>query len=261
LDAEVVAEQATARADDAEARLSREADRARVAEHELRMLRRASSEREQSSTEPSAPLTRPEVDALAAASAEAQHLAAALEGLTRRVRDAATATEPAATTPEGAGEASADASAPRRTRPLCPPGMQADTPEALDAMLRTRGVVLIVDGYNVSMAGWADAVPAEQRERLVAALERLHLRVRCDVVVVFDGADVVGVQSSRRAGVRVLFSDDGEEADPVVVREVESRPKRVPVIVASSDHWVRQNAEAEGALVVPSAVLLDVLRR
>jgi hypothetical protein len=59
----------------------------------------------------------------------------------------------------------------------------------------------------------------------------------------------------------VLFSEEGEEADPVVVREVSSRPKRVPVIVASSDHWVRDHAEAEGALVVPAAVLLDVLRR
>ncbi|MSO79633.1 MAG: hypothetical protein EXQ79_08495, partial [Acidimicrobiia bacterium] len=260
-DADVVAEQATARADDAEARLGREAERARVAEHELRMLRRESSERAQASIEPPAPLTRPEVEALAAASAEAQRLAAALEGLTRRARDAVAATETCTESPAEPGDAPAAASGPRRTRPLCPPGMQADTPEALDSMLRTRGVVLVVDGYNASMDGWSDAVPAEQRERLVAALERLHLRVRCDVVVVFDGADVVGVQPPRRAGVRVMFSKDGEEADPVVVREVESRPKRVPVIVASSDRWVRQNAEAQGAMVVPSAVLLDVLRR
>lgn len=252
-DADVVAEQATARADDAEARLGREAERARIAEHELRMVRREMNEREQSTQEAPPPLTRPEVEALAAASEEAQRLAASLQGLTRRARDAVVATDPI--------KGSEGASGPRRTRPLCPPGMQSDTPEALDAMLRTRGVVLVVDGYNASMAGWSDAVPAEQRERLVAALERLHLRVRCDVVVVFDGADVVGVQPPRRAGVRVVFSEDGEEADPVVVREVEARPKRVPVIVASSDHWVRDHAEENGALVVPSAVLLDVLRR
>ncbi len=258
-DADAVAEQATARADAAESRFGREADRARGAEHELRMLRRETSEREQSLPEPPPALTRPEVEALAAASEEAQRLAAALEGLTRRARDAVAVTDAM----QGAEPVQgADAmQGPRRTRPLCPPGMQADTPEALDAMLRTRGVVLVVDGYNASMAGWSDVVPAEQRERLVAALERLHLRVRCDVVVVFDGADVVGVQPPRRAGVRIVFSEDGEEADPVVVREVESRPKRVPVVVVSSDHWVRDHAEANGALVVPSAVLLDVLRR
>ncbi len=252
-DAEFVAEQAIARADDAEARLGREADRAREAEHELRMARREFEGREEAHSEAPAPLSRPEVDALAAASEEARHLAAALKGLTRRARDMVPAASPDAT-PEGAA-------APRRTKAPCPPGMQADTPEALDTMLRTRGVVLVVDGYNASMTGWPDAVPAEQRERLVAALERLHLRVRCEVVVVFDGADIVGVQPPKRAGVRVLFSEAGEEADPVVVREVSSRPKRVPVIVASSDHWVRENAEAEGAQVIPAAVLLDVLRR
>jgi hypothetical protein len=46
-----------------------------------------------------------------------------------------------------------------------------------------------------------------------------------------------------------------------VVREVEARPRRVPVIVVSSDQWVLEHAEAQGATVVPSAVLLDVIRR
>jgi predicted RNA-binding protein with PIN domain len=110
------------------------------------------------------------------------------------------------------------------------------------------------------MAGWADASARDQRTRLLAALERLHRRVRCDVLVVFDGADVVGVSPPTRAGVHVVFSADGEEADPVIVREVSARPKRVPVIVVSSDGWVRDHAEAEGATVVPSPVLLNVLR-
>jgi hypothetical protein len=47
----------------------------------------------------------------------------------------------------------------------------------------------------------------------------------------------------------------------VIVREVAARPPRVPVIVASSDGWVHDHADAEGATVVPSPVLLDVLRR
>ena len=55
----------------------------------------------------------------------------------------------------------------RRATPLCPPGMRTDRPDALDAMLRTRGVVLVVDGYNVSMLGWRESTVAEQRDRLV----------------------------------------------------------------------------------------------
>ena len=60
---------------------------------------------------------------------------------------------------------------------------------------------------------------------------------------------------------RVVFSDAGEEADEVVVREVAALPKRIPVVVASSDAWVREHAEAAGAVVVPADALLDTLRR
>ena len=88
----------------------------------------------------------------------------------------------------------------RRTPVPCPPGLRADQPEGLDAMLRTRGVVLVVDGYNVSMLGWPGTPVDRQRDRWCGALERLHLRLRCDVVVVFDGADVEGVTPRRSAG-------------------------------------------------------------
>ncbi|GIU89865.1 MAG: hypothetical protein KatS3mg010_0964 [Acidimicrobiia bacterium] len=59
---------------------------------------------------------------------------------------------------------------------------------------------------------------------------------------------------------RVVFSDAGEEADEVVVRVVQTQPKRVPVVVASSDAWVRGHAEAAGAVVVPADALVSCLR-
>jgi predicted RNA-binding protein with PIN domain len=269
-DAEQASEQARAEANDAQARLAREGERAREAEKELRSLRRELDRHVSEAAAPNESWARPDADALARAVEESRQLTASLEGLTQRAREAAVeeVAAPEVAVPEDGVDASAPATAdsavepsPRRTRVPCPPGMRAETPEALDAMLRTRGVVLVVDGYNVSMRGWSDALPADQRERLLAALERLHLRVRCDVVVVFDGADVGHVPGPRRTGVRVVFSAEGEEADPVVVREVAARPARVPVIVVSSDGWVRDHAEAEGATVVPSPVLLDVLRR
>jgi predicted RNA-binding protein with PIN domain len=94
----------------------------------------------------------------------------------------------------------------------------------------------------------------------VAALAALHLRLRCEVVVVFDGSDVEAVPARRRSGVRVVFSAADEEADPVVLREVDALPPAAPVLVASSDRWVRDHAADLGAAVVSADTLLGVLR-
>lgn len=168
---------------------------------------------------------------------------------------------PPVTRPPLAAASSRPRPRPRRTRPMCPPGVVADSRAGLDGMLRTRGVLLVVDGYNVSKTAWDDAPLEEQRERLVAALAELHLRIRCEVIVVFDGADVRGVPLPRKPGVRVVFSDPGETADDVVVREAGAPATTIPIVVASSDGEVRTRAEAVGAAVVQSSVLLSVLRR
>jgi predicted RNA-binding protein with PIN domain len=139
--------------------------------------------------------------------------------------------------------------------------MMADTPEAAETMVRTPGLAVVVDGYNVSMLAWPEAPVSEQRERLFGALAEFQLRTRAGVTLVFDGANVPGVRPPRRPGLRVVFSAAGQEADEVVVDEVASRPLDVPVLVVSSDAWVRQRAEALGAQVLPSAVFLALLRR
>ena len=253
-EAEAEIARAEAAAVEAEQRLARESERAREAEARLRALRREQSaaiERERSAQRPG--LSDEELHALGEAARDAARLAGRLEALANRPSPIPTS----ASTPPATRTSHAVA----RVRAPCPPGMRADTADALDAMLRTRGIQLIVDGYNVSMAGWRNDQPAEQRDRLLAALERLHLRLRTDVTVVFDGADVERAAGTRHSGVRVIFTTAEEEADPVVVREVDRLPVSTPAIVASSDRWVREHAEAAGATVVPAESLLDVLRR
>jgi len=226
-------------------RLRRESERARDAEQRVRELRRQLKEAG-APKQPAAEVFGPDdIRAIAEAARQAKQLAARLEELTKKRPAAAPASAPTST----------------RAKVPCPPGLTADTADALDAMLRTRGVRLVVDGYNVSMAGWPGQLVATQRERLLGALERLHLRLRADVTVVFDGADVEGVPTPRRPGIRVVFSSDGEKADPVVVREVERLPRSTPAIVASSDRWVQEHAEDAGATVVPADALLELLRR
>jgi predicted RNA-binding protein with PIN domain len=260
-EAEAALTKARTAAEMAESRLGREADRAREAERRLRELRRELADHEEGARAAGAELDDRRLGLLGAAAARARELATELDDLVRSAEAGrAMADRPDPVTP-GGDEPAPAVTPTRRATPHCPPGMRDDTAEALDAMLRTRGVLLVVDGYNVSMAGWPGASAAEQRDRLVSGLSALHLRLRCDSVAVFDGADVEGVTPPRRPGVRVVFSDPGEGADPVVVREGAAPAPEVPVVVASSDAWVRREAERTGAVVVPGRTLLEVLRR
>ena len=208
---------------------------------------------------PEVTLRDDDLQALVDAAGLAARLAKGLGGVADRVetlRDPRPAARPAAAPP---GRAAVPGRR-RRTGLRLPPGLPVDTPEAVETMLRTRGAVLVVDGYNVTKRAWPDAALSEQRERLVSAITALHARTRCDATVVFDGAEVGRSPTERRPGVRVRFSDANEEADAVVVREVAALPVTVPVLVVSSDREVRDRSAAEGATVVSSDTFLRALR-
>ncbi len=238
-------------------RLSVALQRARSLEDDLRTLRadtRALEERAQSLA---SRLDARDERALDEAVTVARQLSVSLEALQRRVREAVPAGEP----PRERVARAREPAPVRRTTPQVPLGVVGDTPAGLEAMLNTPGVVLVIDGYNVAHQGWPDATPADQRERLGIAVTALCRRVRCEVVLVFDGDGTSGPRPVlRRGGVRVLFSDAGQEADELVILEVEALPRRVPVVVASSDAWVREHAAEQGAAVVGADTLARVLR-
>jgi predicted RNA-binding protein with PIN domain len=274
--AEIEHEIAEARraAEAADARLEREAIRARKVDEEMRELRRALKEAEAKARAADAGLPvlrRDDLRALVDAADIAQRLATGLSGVADQARRALERNSSDDTSPPDAPVGDTDKEKEkekkereprhRRAHPRVPPGMVDDDPDALDAMLRTPRAVLVVDGYNVSMLAWGDAPPAQQRDRLLSAISELQLRTRARVILVFDGADVGGVLPPRRPGVRVVFSPEGEEADTVVVRQAADLPVEVPVVVASSDGWVEQHARESGAHVVSSATLLRALRR
>lgn len=176
----------------------------------------------------------------------------------------ATPTSPRPAAPSsGAGRAAPEGPRPRRVPVALPGGMFDDTVEAAEHLLRTPGVVLVVDGYNVTMQGWPELSGAHQRRRLVAALSDLAARTASQVEVVFDGAEVepLSVPTPARPLVRVRFSDPGVEADDVVIDLVGSIPAATPVVVASSDKRVREGARRFGANLVHARQLVAVLRR
>lgn len=255
---EAEAERSRRAATDAEARLRREEGRARDAEHQLREARRELAAVRRELTRGTR-LPPPAAAALEEAWALVRDLAVRIRTVADATREADSRPEEEQASPTRPAARHVDAAVPRAAAP-CPPGMVADSPPALEEMARSRGVTLVVDGYNVSMRGWPQVGTADQRERLTAALSGLHIRTRADVILVFDGADVGTAVPPRRRGVRVVFSGAGEEADHVVVREAGALPPRVPVVVVSSDGWVRSQAERAGATVVSADSLLGALR-
>jgi len=163
---------------------------------------------------------------------------------------------------ERPADAVAAAYAPDGAAPLPQQGRTADDPALLDALLRVPAVHLLVDGYNVTKAGYGSVSLEQQRGRLVSGLGALAARTGAEVSVVFDGAGQEagrGVPPTR--GVRVLFSPTGVIADDVLLELVAAEPQGRPLVVVSSDREVADGVRGMGATPLPNRALLALLDR
>lgn len=155
----------------------------------------------------------------------------------------------------------AQAARPGGRRPTAlPPAIFDDGPEAAHFLLRVAGVVVLIDGYNVSKWKWTALSAAEQRRRLCDVLEQLAARTGAELHVVFDGSDddllnepaVAQGGGSRARTVRVSFSPPQVDADDVILELIGSVPQSRAVVVVSSDRRVRTGASQRGANVISS---------
>lgn len=236
--------------------------RAKVAELEAALTRRQAREREAVPV-----LSAGDVQALVDAAGLARRLADGLAGVADHIGRARTGRPGGAYPGPTAGVPGREPERTGAARPGgappsfdLPPGVLLDSPEGVEAALRTPGATLVVDGYNLTMRAWPGAPVADQRERLLAALTGLAARTRARIVAVFDGSDVPPGGRGPRPGVRVRFSDPGQEADTLVVEEARAVARDAPVLVASSDRWVQDHAEAAGARVIGAGTLVRALR-
>lgn len=185
------------------------------------------------------------------AAAAASRLGAALGAAARALGEHALDEE--ADPPLGAGRVARPSEVPsrppERRLPLpLPPGLLEESREAAEFLVRSQGMLVVVDGYNASLRRWPEHPITEQRRRLVQALAALSARSGCEVHVVFDGAGELARGSlPPRGRVRVTFSPAGVEADDLILDLVDQAPAHRPVAVASDDRRVRREAAARGA--------------
>jgi predicted RNA-binding protein with PIN domain len=145
-----------------------------------------------------------------------------------------------------------------------PPALFDDSIEAARFLVRVQEILLVVDGYNVTLSSWPDLELPRQRHRLVDALAELVMRAGTSVHVVFDGADVAGrfgPPAAVRRKMRVTFSPETVEADEVIIDLVGSVDPSQPVVVATDDRRVRDEVGRRGANVISVTQLLAVLGR
>ena len=154
-------------------------------------------------------------------------------------------------------------SARRRQRsPIAlPGGVYGNREAAGEHLLRTTGVVILVDGYNVAKLGWPGLPLERQREVCIEAAENLARRWGCLIHIVFDGASVVGAAARGRRLVRVSFSPDGVIADDVLRAEVAAVDPDRPVVVVTNDRAISTDVRSAGANVLASDTFLSLARR
>jgi len=202
----------------------------------------------------------PTVDAVDKARRALDAASSALTEVTERVQAATTASQQ---TGVASPPVSAPSGGPARRVPLrLARGALDGTVEATDQLLRAPGVVVLVDGYNLSMRDWRHLDVRTQRESLLSLLTTVVARTGAEVHVVFDGDEdgrrpVVGAAQP----VRVHYSAVDVEADDVIIAMASGIPSERPVVVVSADRRVRDGAAASGANLVDSDALLAWERR
>lgn len=174
---------------------------------------------------------------------------------------------PAGTVPWGTrrGAASpprARAGSGSRTPAPLPPAIFDHTTAAASHLLQVPGMLVLVDGYNVTRSTKDELRLPDQRRWLLDTAAGAAARTGAEFEVVFDGAAAGRpADGPRRLGVQVRFTSADEEADDALLAIVVALPVGRPVTVVSDDRRVRDGAHRLGANVLGVGQLVEAMRR
>ena len=139
-----------------------------------------------------------------------------------------------------------------------PGGVARDPRRAAEFLMRAPAALVLVDGYNVAKLGWPGEDSAAERRRCIGLCEDLARRLGSEIVVVFDGARVVGAHADNRRTVRVLYSHPPESADDVIRSVGGKASVERPLVVVTNDQQVRRDVQSLGANLITSEAFLQL---
>jgi hypothetical protein len=149
-------DQARAEAEEHQHRATRSAQRAHALEEDLRRARADARDLRAKAESMESRLGARDERTLSDAAAAARQLSFSLDALQRRIRE----TPDESSRPEVLDVTRDRLPAPiKRAAPRLPPGVLADSPSGIEAMLATPDVVLVVDGYNIAHVASASPRP------------------------------------------------------------------------------------------------------
>ena len=154
-----------------------------------------------------------------------------------------------------------DVPGPSRKPAALPGGVSRDSRKATDFLLTLPAVLVLIDGYNVAKLMWPDLSLAEQRDRMLDAVDSVARRLGSEMAVIFDGADIVGAHAKHRRLARVRYSPAGVTADDVIRAEVATLDPTRPVVVITNDAAIRRDVTTAGANLVASNAFADLALR
>lgn len=150
---------------------------------------------------------------------------------------------------------------PSRRKPLSlPGGALKGSAETAEAWLRSAGVKVFVDGYNVAKLGWPALGLDEQRQQCIRAAENLAKRWKLELTIVFDGASIEGAHAPIRRRVHIVYSPEGVSADDVLRSMVTGSDPDLPVVVVTNDRAIIADVTKAGGNTVSSDVFLSLTR-
>ncbi|MFN8016404.1 MAG: NYN domain-containing protein [Acidimicrobiia bacterium] len=146
---------------------------------------------------------------------------------------------------------------PKRKEVMVPSGLSLESEQGLKATLSQENLIVIIDGYNLSLNSFGDLPLEMQRDRTIACAANVESRFNATCVIIFDGESST-TRGRVQSKVHVVYSPLDVTADDVIIERIRVTPMQRPILLVTSDKNLSARAKGLGCQVVGTAAFVDI---